>query len=194
MSPDEGVQNLNKKQELIKPIIEHLSPERWQEYRDLRFRALEEEPVAFEDPVRGKQRLLKFQEGEWRGMLDGRCHDGRTRKIVLVAEVAGKLVGMSTTDIAQIIGEKKITFENLFVTKEFRGKGIGKKLMEALLNKIESDKELKNIEFELNVYGTQQSAIALYKSLGLEIVEMVKNNKQYKGQEVDRYIMKKKQI
>lgn len=179
------------KNEKFNISIGHISPERWQEYRDLRLEALKEEPIAFQDPVIGKNKLLKLQEGEWRAMLDGRTHNGRTRKIVWCAEVGGVLVGMRTIEVFRILGELKINGENLFVKKEFRRKGIGRKLMEVMLAEIDKDEELKNLDIEINVYSTQLEAIELYKSLGFEIIKFIKDDKEYLGQKIDRYVMKR---
>ena len=78
--------------ELFKVKIGHLNSNRWEEYRDLRFQSLEEEPVAFGDVRAIKFNLKRLQENEWRSMLEGRLVGGRDKKNILVAEVDGKLV------------------------------------------------------------------------------------------------------
>lgn len=61
-----------------------------------------------------------------------------------------------------------ISIENLGVKKEFRGQGIGKKLMDILFKISES---LNADEIRLGVYDKNEEAYRFYKKYGFELLE-----------------------
>ena len=151
MSPDGKMPDPDSAKESIKVSIGPLNPDRWQEYRDLRLQALEEEPIAFEDPVDGKKRLLAREERKWRAMLEGNVNNktglGRT---VLCAEISGKLVGTVDAQVGKITKGItkgiKATIQNEFVARAVREQGLGKKLLLAILAELEKVKDLHEVE------------------------------------------------
>lgn len=94
----------------------------------------------------------------FRGTLKGNA-------IAVVAEEDGKVVGMC--DIIRFrpgSEESHVAVLGIAIKKEFRGKGLGRKLMERGI-------ELSKGKFELirlGVFSVNESAVQLYKSLGFE--------------------------
>ena len=86
---------------------------------------------------------------------------------VIIAELNGKPVGQALFfhNFSTFMGKPGIYLEDLFVKPEYRGKGIGK----ALLNKlIEVAKERNCGRVEWAVLDWNKPAIDFYKSLGAE--------------------------
>lgn len=91
----------------------------------------------------------------------------RDKEGFLVAEIDGKVVGFAAGDSnwINLEGERVLEIHEIFVIPEMRGKGIGKKLLERLLEYGEK-KGLKLAE--LWVGEKNYRAIAFYKALGFK--------------------------
>lgn len=91
--------------------------------------------------------------------------------VFLVAERAGRVVGFSygyRENKGRLPFHRKRTFlvlDNVVVQQEFRGKGIGKILLEDTLARA---RDLGYDDVMLNVYCFNAAAIALYESVGFE--------------------------
>ncbi|MCL2592594.1 MAG: GNAT family N-acetyltransferase [Defluviitaleaceae bacterium] len=75
----------------------------------------------------------------------------------------------------------------IFVHKDFHGKGVGKKLMETLLEL--ADNWLMLVRVELAVYVENESAIKLYKKFGFEVEGIMKKAIIRNGTHIDEYLM-----
>lgn len=64
------------------------------------------------------------------------------------------------------------------VLKNYRGQGIGRKLLSVTLNKAK-EKQLERVELE--VYASNQSAIALYQSAGFVVEGIKKKGRKLEG-------------
>jgi GNAT superfamily N-acetyltransferase len=108
-----------------------LKPEEWQEYRDLRLRALKEDPQAYGSTY---EENAKHPDEYWRKRLEDTLNTN-TQWLVF-AKLDDVLVGMvgafaeKEPDNAHVIA--------VYVTPEARGKGISKLLMQELLAKIKT--------------------------------------------------------
>lgn len=144
-------------------IIENLSANRWSEYRDLYIKAVESEPLAFSETV---DEIKKKTENEWREELQS-VTDGKS--IILFAESSGVIIGMGAGSFHLL---KKLShnafISSLYVDKEFRGQGIGKQIVEKLIESILKNKSIKNIFSE--IIETQIASIKLHEKLGFKIV------------------------
>jgi len=77
-----------------------------------------------------------------------------------------KLVGMASLATYKVISGHKGMVEDVVVSTELRGKGIGRKLMEMLISE---GRKLNLSEILLFSGHHRKSAIALYKSLGFNL-------------------------
>jgi ribosomal protein S18 acetylase RimI-like enzyme len=94
------------------------------------------------------------------------------RRCVLVAEAAGKIVGMCSAQTRVSTAEGKVTavIEDVVVTDKWRGKGLGFKLMKG----IERWGRMRNIEcFQLLADKNNLSGIAFYKKQSWEVTQLI---------------------
>ncbi len=140
--------------------IIQLPLENWQEYKELRLRALQTDPQAFSEPY---SRPVAWPDEKWQQRLQT-ANEGKTTNI-LFARLDGKLVGMVgfyrdendfANHSAQIWG--------VYVDPEQRGKGIAKSLFSAILEKLTSNPDINLVKLEVNT--DQESAKKLYASFG----------------------------
>ena len=129
-----------------------LPPERWQEYRDLRIESVQLEPYAFLGSVSDSQKL---SEADWQARM----------KNMMFAEVNGTVVGMigryrenreKTDHVMQIV--------SFYVRPDWRGKGIGKGLLNQVIAEAREHPGVKKLE--LGVVPLQEAALNLYLNAG----------------------------
>jgi ribosomal protein S18 acetylase RimI-like enzyme len=131
-------------------------PNEWQLLKDIRIESLKGEPGAFRDKLKKEE---AFSDEQWRVSL--KQSDG---SIVLFAKENDRVIGMIGIDNKQ--GKSHIW--GVYVSSEYRGKGIGKMLLESILGEIRSYGYGVAV---LTVQPTQERAISLYQSFGFSAVE-----------------------
>ncbi len=135
-----------------------LPAEDWQEYRNLRLRALKEDPEAFSSTYAESAVL---PDGRWKSrLLDARRGE---RSWLFFAREAGKLVGMIGAFIDEASPEAA-TIVSVYVPAEERGKGISSRLMEWMLRELSSNAALKRATLAVN--RAQLPAVSLYEKFG----------------------------
>ena len=161
-----------------------LSPDRWEEYRDLRLRSLKEDPEAFgilyEDAV-------KEDEIFWRKLLE--IAEKEIDHWKFFAELNGKLVGIVSARITIPAGDgDTVKVQEVFVANEARGKGVGKKLMNYLFKEISKHPQFKKAK--IKVFTSQKPAIGMYESVGAKIVDKIEESWP-DGRTNETYVMEK---
>jgi ribosomal protein S18 acetylase RimI-like enzyme len=138
--------------------ILQLPIDQWRDYRDLRLRALKEDPEAFSSSFADS---LRQPDEFWQGRLTDAAEG--TRSWLLFARQEGKLKGMigafleeGATDTATIV--------SVYVAEEARGRGVAAHLMEAILRRLSEARSL--VAAKLSVNTTQLAAIQLYRRFG----------------------------
>lgn len=106
---------------------------------------------------------------------------------VLVAEVDGAVVGLAGLHISQGLRTRHLATVGINVDAPWQGKGIGRKLLEQLLDI--ADNWLMLIRVELTVFAENEKAIALYKSLGFELEGTRRAASIRHGRYADEYLM-----
>jgi len=129
-----------------------LPEDRWKEYREIRLSALRAEPAAFGSSHEEEEALT---EDDWRKRMGS----------VLFAMDGGAPVGMigyavntrlKTRHIAHIYG--------VYVRAERRGEGIGRKLLEAAIDRIGENQGV--VKIQLSVNPDMRTAVAMYEGAG----------------------------
>jgi len=92
------------------------------------------------------------------------CADNNV--LVVVCKIKNTIVGTALLSTYKVISGYRGMVDDVVVDSAYRGKGIGKKLMERLLNE---GKEMGLDEILLFTGHYRAPAIALYKSLGFEL-------------------------
>lgn len=112
--------------------------------------------------------------------LDGDSH-------LLVAEVDGKVVGVVGLSVNKNPRMRHSASLGISVRKEYQGQGIGKRLMEKILDL--ADNWLMLIRVELGVLEDNENALKLYKSFGFELEGKKRYSIVRDGKYMDEYIM-----
>ncbi|MED3985771.1 GNAT family N-acetyltransferase [Peribacillus simplex] len=112
------------------------------------------------------------------------------RETIIVAEINGEVIGWIGF---QSENRKRMSHKGSFgmmIRKNYRGKGIGKELIEALLEWAEANPFIEKVS--LGVFSTNQRAISLYKKMGfVEEGRKIKEFKMSESEYVDDIIMYK---
>jgi ribosomal protein S18 acetylase RimI-like enzyme len=154
---------------------------RWQEYKELRLKALKQDAVAFGSAY---QEVVLRDDEYWKTKLTSE------QSISLFAEVNGKLVGMIAAYWEKDMKLKHIAnIASVYVDQDYRGLKIGKRLMQEIFNQILLNKNI--IKIKLSVVTTQQPAINLYQSFGFEIIGTTKKELLIAGKYYDEYLLEK---
>ncbi len=147
----------------------------WRLLKNLRLKALKEEPTAFASSY--EENKLKTDK-DWKGYLEGAWDEDGS--IMLFAEVDGHLVGMIA---AHWVAKKRLKHvaevRMMYVDVDYRKKGIAKELFNELENRIRQvaseDGKPQIHKLKLDVNSRNQSAIAFYESLGFKKVATLKD-------------------
>lgn len=139
-----------------------LKPEEWQQYRDLRLRALKEEPQAFGSTY---EKNAQHPDSFWQERIEDTIN--KNTQWLVFAKLNATLVGM----MGAFVEKEPDTVHVIaaYVAPEARGKGISKMLMKELIKRIIANKIIKKIIVDVNT--EQEAAVFLYKNSGFQIVK-----------------------
>lgn len=156
-------------------IIEQLPEKRWEELRDLRLAAVKDVPHSFLDtPVE----VMDYKKSHWVEKLP----------TTILAEVEGKLVGMIAPWLEKREKVKHVGHIGAFyVLPEYRGKGVGKILLEKAIERHQKNPDISKILIEVN--PLQKVAHNLYLSFGFKKVGEYKKQVNIDGTFHDEYLM-----
>ncbi len=157
--------------------IKKLSANDWQIFKELRLQMLKEEPQAF---ARTYDEVSKRTDEEWKENTENE------EAGILAVWLDGKLAGMNgyyypERSIVEIWG--------MFIRKEFRGMGLGKKLMGEIEKEIRKDGGVKKIQ--VSVTSSQTAAFELYKKLGFREIKRMPNKTRLNGQSYEEILLEK---
>ena len=167
--------------------IHMLSPERWQEFRDLRVQAFQEVPHA----IVGTDVELASPEKFYRERLaESLKEDGLW---YIFAEIEGKIVGMA----GAMCLKKQVpamrhaaTILSVYVKPEFRGQKIGQMLLEDLLARLARSSFVTHAN--LLVTCGQEAAIKLYEQCGFSMCGKMRDNLLIDGVYYDQFMMERR--
>ena len=138
--------------------IRELDASIFEGYRQLRLRALKEEPTAFTSSWREE---IEKSELAWRERLDSDLY----RMFCAVSNQ--HVLGMSGCRFeAKEKKKHKATLIAVYVEPEFRGQGLGRKLIEKALMSAFKDPLIRAVN--LSVTSDNVPAIGLYEAIGFE--------------------------
>lgn len=107
--------------------------------------------------------------------------------LFLVAEVEGRIVGILTLEGAKRRNVQHVALLGITVAKEWRGHGIGRRLMTHAIEWARQTGILQRIE--LHVFARNEIAIALYESLGFEVEGRRRKAVIRDGETIDDLVM-----
>jgi ribosomal protein S18 acetylase RimI-like enzyme len=122
------------------------------------------------------------EERQWIMEYDG------ASALLLVAEVDGKLVGQADVQPGRWPKESHVGIVGIAILDDFRGAGLGRAMMDRVLEWMR-DRRFKKACLE--VFVTNERAIALYRGLGFEVEGVRKRQYRILGGWVDDVVMGK---
>ena len=137
-----------------------LSSAEWESYRSLRLEALLLEPQAFGATY---AESVLFPDDDWRDRLE--AAQRREKTWLLFAKRGDRLVGMIGAFVDRDPTSPHIVA--VYVKKEVRGRGVGRLLLEAMLDELRRSAAAKTAV--LNVVDSQVEAFALYEKSGFVV-------------------------
>ena len=129
---------------------------RWPEYRALRLEALSDSPQAFGSSFSGESAQ---PDSHWINRLE---EAAAGRSVSLFAERDGSLVGMIGAFYEA--GPEVATVVAVYVQPQVRGRGVGKLLVGAMVDRLREMPGTHKAKLMVNV--EQASALALYRGAG----------------------------
>ncbi len=129
----------------------------WVQYREIRLSSLQESPDAFGSTY-GEE--CNFPTQKWKDRIN--LNDRVAHALPLIAELDGKAIGIAC-GIVHESGDRTGNIYQMWVAPEHRGKGIGKRLLNSIVNWAEG---LHLQGLELDVTTTNLKAIHFYESIG----------------------------
>jgi len=151
-----------------------LGPQDWRDLRAISLEALRSEPAAYSSSYK---ETLAWSDEDWRRRLtsDHRLH--------LLARAQNRPIGIVGGYLGSDEGDESVAVVfGMYVTREHRGKGIGRLLLTSLIDRLSAFPGITTIR--LGVTQTQGPARSLYESMGFQVVGkteegIVINERQY---------------
>lgn len=168
----------------MKIEVKNIPPNRWEEFKNLRIRALTEENKSF---ARTPLEESKRTEQEWVDRCNSRLE--KNYREWLVAEADSRFIGC----VMVALGEPQRVSHvghvaGMFVDSQYRGKGIASTLLNEGLARMKADGAIKA---RLEVTSTQTPAVNLYKKLGFDTVGTFKKEIRAEDGFLDELVMEK---
>lgn len=161
--------------------ITSIKPKQWDIYKEIKLKSLITDPIAF---ALKYEQALAYSDSEWKQKL---AKKGSTW---LVAKYGKKIVGtIGASAESNVESGGIVTIVGFYVAPEYRGLGIGKKLMNKVLGEIKAHEEI--IKAKICVSETQKPAINLYENFGFYPTGKSKKGVYFKGKYFDKLIMEK---
>lgn len=140
-----------------------------------------------------KSKIAMTEEIDWEEELEK--HSANLKKIEkgervqLVPEVGEKVVGSASVKKGKYGATEHTGRLALALKKEFRGKGLGSKLMELIISEAKDKLDIEILSLE--VFENNQAAINLYKKFGFERSGKIKDGLKEDGEYRDKIIMER---
>lgn len=166
-----------KKGRKLRLRITKLPPERWEDFKRLRLESLKRDPKAFLSSYEDEAKLGKEV---WQSRINN----------VIFATVNGKPVGMMT--FLQRNRKKTEHISDIFavyVNKDFRGVGIGEKLLKKVITLQKENPKVSKIA--LSVSSEQTAAINLYLKYKFNVVGVLEKEFKIDGNYYDELVMER---
>ena len=109
--------------------------------------------------------------------------------LIIVAQIGEKTVGMAHLARGKFKKNQHVAYLGITILKGFREIGIGKTMMNHLIEWASKQEELEKIS--LTVFSTNKPAINLYRKLGFEVEGISKKQYKIEGKYVDEIAMAK---
>lgn len=134
--------------------------------------------------LESKKKTLKDEKDYMKKILEDMK---KGDKLYIVLECGGRIISMFGTENGSHEKNRHICSIALAIIKEFRGKGLGNKIMEMLIDA--SKNKMKCRVMRLSVYEPNKPAINLYKKYGFREAGRIPKGINHFGKYIDEIIM-----
>lgn len=117
----------------------HLAADQWEIYRDIRLKGLKEDPQAF---GRSFAEEKDYPKEKWIDRVNNPYN--------MVALEKNEAIGTASAHVTEEEGIRTAHIVGVFVNKEARGRGVGSKLISAVLDKIKSGQTIGKVDLSVN--------------------------------------------
>lgn len=168
-------------------IIEPISQQYSEQFKKLRLESLQNEPTAFLATFEDES---KVPEEKWQSRIENSLK-GETG-VTIIARDGEKAVGLVGIQFLQHPKNRHIVhIWGTYTAPAYRGKGIGKQLIQKVIDIAKAKPEIKKIKIEVN--PDQSAAHNLYKKLGFQEIgtakmELFVDGKYYDAVQMEMYI------
>lgn len=165
--------------------IRQLEEHEWQEYKAIRLEALQQEPTAFASSY---SESITLPDAVWQEQLQQALRN--ENRVMYFAFNNERIIGMTGAFAEE---RQKInhiaTIFGVYVQREFRGQGIGRKLMNATIDYVSALPHIEKIK--LFVVADNIPALTMYQQLGFDICGTYKKELKVNGIYYDEFCMEK---
>ena len=156
-----------------------LGPQDWRDLRAIRLEALRSEPAAYSSSY---EETLARSDEHWQQRL------ASDHSVHLLARAQSRPIGMVGGYLGSDEGDESVAVVfGMYVAREYRGRGIGRLLLSSLIDHLSAFPQISTIR--LWVTETQDSARALYESMGFQMIGKTEEGIVVDGRQVDELIM-----
>lgn len=153
-------------QENLNTTIKLATIDDWEDYKRIRLEVIENEPVAFYVTKYSKEKENNKSENEWKNELQ------ETDSFIVLSKNNNTPIGMARAFVRNE-EENQWHVASVYLNKNFRGSGCGKKIMNSILDEI---KNRNGKIVTLSVIDTQEIAVKVYEKLGFKISSKFEKN------------------
>lgn len=152
----------------------------WEGIKNLRLEALKTDPQAFGSSY---EKELQQPDEQWKNGIEKTLGEN-PQELLLIAKDGDQYIGMIG---AFPKNENTWNIKAVYVTPNYRSKGVSKKLVAEMLSRIDSMENIQEVILSVNVMG--EAAIKLYKNFGFEVFDTIKGVTFGDGQTYDKHEM-----
>jgi phosphinothricin acetyltransferase len=167
-------------------VIENLTINRWEEYKNIKISSIENEKLAFSESL---EKLKSKTDEEWKKELKDLDHDKGV--LIFLEDENNKLIGFAGAHVHSNPRLAHNAFlSNLYVYPEYRGQGFGTQLINERIRVLKNRyPEVSNLHCE--IVTTQTSSIEIHKKIGFTISGEIKNLFKIEGVFYGEYWLQK---
>ncbi len=122
-------------------------------------------------------------ENEWKKKIYNSSRHNRD-EFFIIAKVDSQIVGMVG---AELKDGGIWSLKSVYVAFEYRGQGIGTRLLEKIIEKLERNRHAHMIELTVNT--VQSAAVSVYKKCGFTVREVKENQESGDGKKYTKFNM-----
>lgn len=154
----------------------------WPKYKKIRLEALKSDPQAF---LNSYEEEAGRTDDDWKNIVELAFVGNNTKLLIGIDKNTDEFLAIGGAYAENNLGEWNIV--SIYVSPEHRNQGIGRALMEKIIDIMKSREDIRKLVLHANV--AQKVAVHLYQSLGFKAVLMVRNQVLGDGRPHDVYEM-----